>query len=254
MMELDKISMLVTTDTDHTVQEIEDELKREGYTLNYHAVPHNELLLADVLNDRVPNLYAGAYGGSEDLCVRIQLAQPDSSVYANVLAPRSATGPSLKKAAIGSGEMLGIPVQATLKIFYKPAVTEVACILFSNPRQMEFFVQAVYKYRIPLPLACPFSGKVIKKFFEGFDRDASILSLAFWGEAGPVEALSAYLRELASRKHGDWVDAGKGKIKTDLLKALHEEAIKFVQRELKATEDSLSHSHREVARLIQNIL
>jgi len=253
MIDIDKISMLVTVDTDYSIQEIEKQLNREGFTLNYYAIPNNEVLMVDVLNDRIPNLYSHAYGGIEDLCAQVKLAQADGSVYSNVLTPRSATGPSLKKMAIGSGEMLGIPIQASLKIFHKPALVEVACLCFSDVRSMEYFIQAVRKNSIPVALMCQFSKKNIEVFFEGFGEGSVVLGLALWGERDLVDGYCSYLRDLVLLKHGDWVDVEKGRVKSKLLEALHEESVRLVQRKISSSEQNLSPSHRKMMKLIEGM-
>lgn len=252
MIEIDKISLLVTTDTDHSIEEIEVKVAKAGYTLNYHAVPDNEVLLLDVLNDRIPNLYGPAFGGIEDLCLQVRLAQPDGSVFSNVLTPRSATGPSLKKLAIGSQEMLGIPIQATLRLFYKPSVREVACVIFPSKVQRDFFLQAVYKFNIPLPLSCQLSLETIDRFFEDREVGSVVLGLALWGEASVVKNNLSFLQKLAEKKRGKWIVVEKGRVKTELMEILHQKALDGIQK--KTQEEKMgSNTSIKIMRLIREI-
>ncbi len=245
--------MLVTADTDLTLHDLEKGLKRERFTANYHAVPHNEVLLADALNERIPNLYGAVYGGIEDLCVKIRLAQADGGILENVLAPRSAVGPSFKKLAIGSEELLGIPIQATLKIFHRPEFRELALVVFSSSQRMHHFERALARSGTTPPLLCPLSKNAATQFLKRLGGGESVLGLAFWGGRDKVQNGLKYMQELTIKKNGTWFRVEGNLLEEKFWERLHREAIENLQKTIQLNTKEVTASHRKLARRIQEI-
>ena len=152
MIEIDSISMLVDVKADCSVAELEEQLQAEGYTFNYFPLSGKETLLLDALTRRLPNLYGEAFGGIEELCLQGRWSQSDGELYFNVRSPRSATGPSLKKMAIGSENWLGVPVQACFRIFPKPSQREIAALAFPSEAGREAFEKALRRSGARFPL------------------------------------------------------------------------------------------------------
>jgi FAD/FMN-containing dehydrogenase len=253
MIEIDKISLLVATDTDLTMAELEGSVLREGFVLNYFTPPDNKVLLADVLSERLPNIYGKAFGGIEDLCIQVHLTQSDGAVFSNVLTPRSATGPSLKNLALGSGEMLGIPFQATLKIFPKPAVRKLACVVFSSLRLLESFTQNLNKQRFFLPLLHRLPKEIAKSYVKDLKDEEVVLAFANWGEEKMMEACWYYLQHQADLKKGIWFEVDMGKIWRDLFKELQHEATQPYLNKKEYGESSVPPSHLQLMHRLQRL-
>jgi FAD/FMN-containing dehydrogenases len=205
MIEIDKISQLVSSDTDIAMGDLEKLVAREGYTLNYFAAPHNRAILAEVLEQRIPNAYAECFGGIEDLCVQALWSQPDGTVYRNVLAPRSATGPDFNKLAIGAGGALGIPIQATLKLFRVPPVHRVVCAVFPDLKHLNLFRRALAKLPFRLPLVRPLPGRLLKELWPEAEPGSLALGMALWGEGALVNAQLEWVVAEAERKKAELV-------------------------------------------------
>lgn len=223
-LEIDETSLLVTTDTDVTVAALEREVNESGYTLNYHPLPHKDVLLADALNERWPNLYGEVFGGLEELCVQLSLARPDGSLWQNRLTPRSATGPSLKNLAIGAQESFGVPVQAVLKLFREPTVRRLSFFVFTEERHRDLFVQAMRRQGICLPLAAEIKTVTHKRELV-LGVEEMVLAGAFWGEEKQTQALQDYLQELAEAKHGRYAELPTEQNQGLWFKRLHQLAI-----------------------------
>ena len=251
-MEIDKTSLLVTVDSDHSIEEIEKELNREGFTLNYFPVPPSNILLADVLNERLPNLYGEVFGGIEELCVQVRLAQPDGSVWENVLAPRSATGPNLKKIAIGGGESFGIIVQATLKIFYQPSAKAMAFVRFANIRQEDFFLRTLRKNQTPVPLWASFPRDDVEPFFENLKSSDRILGISWWGDKGEVQDQWRYLQTIAIQKGGEWYELVEEAGQREWFKDLQRYGLHRVKKSLEDLK-SLPPANRKLSQKIQSL-
>ncbi len=253
MIEIDDISSLVTTDTDLTMAELERRVLKEGYTLNYFTPPENNILLADVLWERRPNLYAQVFGGIEDLCIQVRLSQSDGQVFSNVMTPRSATGPSLKKLAIGSVETLGIPFQATLKLFPKPTVRRLACVLFPSRRNLEVFSQNLKKQRLALPLMHRLPAEKIKDFYPDIQEGEAVLGLAHWGSTPVVDALWKSLQDQANAKNAKWFEVEGGKLVKDFFQWLQQEAAAPWGMGKTLGEAGLSPSHLKLMKRIKKL-
>lgn len=231
-LELDKISGLVTTDTDVSVAALERELHLEGYALNYHPLPHMDVLLADALNERWPNLYARSFGGIEDLCVQLKLARPDGKVWQNRLTPRSATGPSFKKMMMGAVEHFGVPVQAVLRLFSLPEVLRIAFFACSEARHLELFAHALKRQAVGLPLTVELVSPAHKQDL-GLAAETQVLATAFWGREDQVNALTEYLAELSELKHAQYLSLPLDQSFEAWWRRLHQVAINFWKQEQK---------------------
>src|SRR5262249_25250998 len=183
---------------DLNIAEIETELGREGFTLNYFVPPDNQSLLVDALNRRIPNLYGAAFGGIEDLCLKVKWSRADGKVFTNVAAPRSATGPSLKKLAIGSANWVGLPIQAVLRIFSTPLSREVTALGFASGSDRESFLRAMLRPRLAPPLLAKLDRPPSLELLEDLGSDG-VLGLSWWGEDEPVRAMAELLEGLSKK-------------------------------------------------------
>ncbi len=246
MIEIDNTSRLVTADTDHPIAYLEEKLGEEGYTLNYFAPPDNSILLADALGRRVPNLYAEAFGGIEDLCLQIRLSQASGALYTNVKTPRSAAGPSLKKMAIGARDWMGIPIQACLRIFPKPAHREYRALAFTGEREFEAFEKALLRLRRRFPLRARLRSELALPILDGIALIDCILVLAWWGSEAEMAAQGAVLDRLIAERQARTVELKGGKDLSALHELLESAAAQTQRLVQDQASEKLSHSHREL--------
>jgi len=202
MIQIDEKSLLVRTDTDSKLEELEKKLGVEGFTLNYWTPPDNRVCLVEVLRFRLPNLYQAAFGGIEELCVQVRLAQPDGRIFSNVLTPRSATGPSLKNLAIGSDDCLGVPIEAVLRIFRKPERQQVALAFFPSEEKLESFQKNLRRLRLKLPLLGRIAFADLPKSCQALDSGEFILGLSHWGASDWLQTFFDLLGGLIVGKKG----------------------------------------------------
>lgn len=244
MIEFDRQSLLVTADTDLPLAQLEEQVGAEGFTLNYFAPPDNSALLADALSRRLPNLYGEAFGGIDDLCLQVKLSQASGVVYANLKTPRSAAGPSLKKMAIGAGEWLGIPIQATLRIFPKPVHREYRALAFPSERELEAFETSLLRLRWGFPLRARIDAEALLPWMEGVSLLDRVLGLAWWGEDRAMESEGAALEALVHSRQGRVLELKPGKDEGALAALLHDEALARQAAGVEAAQAGLPSSHR----------
>jgi len=246
MIEIDSTSLLVTADTDHSLAFLEEKLADEGYTLNYFVPPDNSTLLADALSRRAPNLYAEAFGGIDDLCLQIRLSQASGALYTNVKTPRSAAGPSLKKMAIGARDWMGIPIQATLRIFPKPSHREYRVLAFTGEREFEAFEKALVRLRRSFPLRARLRSEAAMPILEGVALIDCLLVLAWWGSEAAMAAQDSALGALIAERQARVVDLKAGKDVSVLHSLLEQAAAQAQAAVQEQAAEGLSHSHREL--------
>ncbi|MCC6273496.1 MAG: FAD-binding oxidoreductase [Deltaproteobacteria bacterium] len=251
MIEIDPISLLVTADTDLSVAALEEKVAAEGYTLNYFALPDNRALLAEALSRRLPNLYAAAFGGIDDLCLQLKLAQAGGALYANVKTPRSAAGPGLKKMAIGSGEWLGLPIQATLRIFPKPAHRECRAYAFAQERDLEAFEKSLLKLRWPLPLRARLVSEEAMQVLDGLSLLDRAVAISWWGPEGWMRSYGEALEDLALGKQGRALGFKSGRDEGDLDALLRRAAIAAALERSERRLQELPESHRSLASFLK---
>jgi len=225
MIQIDPKSQLVRADTDIEIGELDNKLSREGFTLNYWTPPDNQHHLAEVLRHRLPNVYYRGFGGIEELCVQIRLVNESGKVFMNKLAPRSATGPSLKNLAIGTADLVGVPIEAVLKIFPKPQNEAYALLLFPNEDKRASFWKSFLRLRLTLAMAEILPAPEGASGAGEEDSGGFSIAIADWGNRELVEAKFDLLAALAMDKKGMFVLVEDPKRQEGLLQRLKEQAV-----------------------------
>lgn len=120
MLKIDKISELVTVSPEVLYTDYEEGLKAYGLTSGYFPVTDKLVSLAQCLSERIPNHLFLKYGGLEDLCVGGNVLLPGKKEFVIKTAPRSATGPDLRKMIIGAQNDCGFFENVVLRVFPLP--------------------------------------------------------------------------------------------------------------------------------------
>jgi alkyldihydroxyacetonephosphate synthase len=128
------------------------------------------------------------YGGIEDLVVSVRVVTP-GGVLRTALVPRSATGPDLNALVLGSEGILGVIVEATVRVRRRSAVSEVRGLLLRSFEDGVGLVREAQRAEIPLSMVRLSNGPETA-LLELLRRDparrvdASALGLALAGRLG----------------------------------------------------------------------
>ena len=133
MMHLHKISQIVTLDPEIRIIDYERQLNGEGFTSGYRPVTGLQTSLASCLAERTGNLFFLKYGGIEELCVGGTVTTPQGVAFHIKDYPCAATGPDLRRAVIGSRQLLGRFREVSLKVFPLPETLAWGLALFDTP-------------------------------------------------------------------------------------------------------------------------
>ncbi|HKY63015.1 MAG TPA: hypothetical protein VJR29_06325 [bacterium] len=246
MLEIDEISLLATADTDVVLADLEEQLGRQGYTLNYFAYPDNRALLAEALSRRLPNLYRAAFGGIEDLALQVKWAQSGGEVFSNVATPRSAAGPSLKKMAIGSADWLGLPILAVLRVFPQPEERQQLFAAFVREEGMEQFLRGLQRAGLVLPLSARLPTAVAAEHFAGVGLFEAVWGGAAWGLGEEVEALLEEVESGLLAKGGRILELKENSDEEKVAQLLHRAALDELGARIEKSESRLPAAHRRL--------
>ncbi|MBX7148810.1 hypothetical protein K1X76_06950 [bacterium] len=151
-MEINKISQIITVSTGTTLAACEAMLLSEGFYSGYKPVEEDaSLTYARVLAERIPNYYFLQHGGIEDLCVGGEGVTSSGQEFTLKSAPRSATGPDLRRMLVGSDGIFGHFKNVTVRIFPLPQKTAWGfCLLDHVSEASEFLRNMLTSFIRPL--------------------------------------------------------------------------------------------------------
>ncbi len=141
MFKLNKQAQMALVSASLSIKEYEARLNKEGFTGGYLPVSEKEVTWDDCLSQRIPNFYSLKYGGVEELCLGGEVTSTLGNKIHIKAYPRSATGPDLRRAIIGSQKSLGSFEKATLKVFPLPEVSTWGVVLSDTKDQLADFLR-----------------------------------------------------------------------------------------------------------------
>ncbi len=171
MFDIDKISYLLTVNTDCLISDIEKKLSLQNHTLGYFVPPDNQVSLKEALAQKLSNLYSLKYGKLPDLCVALGLKTKTGERVHTPIVPRQATGPSWKNLILGSKEHLGNIQQAVLKIFDLPELVAYTCITVSSLEETYLIEQNLSR------------RELIPRSFYRFEKSEGMYLLLEWADS-----------------------------------------------------------------------
>lgn len=123
MIRIDDISLLVTCSPELGLEELEQHLKNEGYTLGFFH-PRQKPTLGRMLEKNIPNWFYRLYGHPRDFCMSLAVRTENGELIRSKRTPRSATGPNLHQLLVGSPARWGLLEEMTLKLHPIPEQVE----------------------------------------------------------------------------------------------------------------------------------
>lgn len=120
MYQLNKISNLVTLNSETPLAEFKRKLSKDGLYFGYHPLVESDETLDHYLRQRIPNLYHFKFGSLSDL-VSSMTFELKSGVHFHLKdAPRAAIGPDFNRLLVGSNGRFGRIHDVTLRLTALP--------------------------------------------------------------------------------------------------------------------------------------
>ena len=129
LVRVDERSGTATVQAGIAGPELEAALARHGLTLGHFPQSFEHSTLGGWIATRSSGQYSNAYGGIERMLVAVRVVTPEG-VLRSVEVPRSAAGPDLNALVLGSEGVLGVIVEATLRVRPRPDRHEERGLLF----------------------------------------------------------------------------------------------------------------------------
>jgi alkyldihydroxyacetonephosphate synthase len=151
LLRLDEQSGLATFQAGIDGPALERVLLERGLTLGHYPQSFEHSTLGGWIATRSSGQFSDRYGGIEDLVVSVRVVTPEG-VLRTALVPRSATGPDLNALVLGSEGILGVIVEATVRVRRRSAVSEVRGLLLRGFEDGVGLVRQARRSEIPLSM------------------------------------------------------------------------------------------------------
>ncbi len=129
LLELDPRSGTATLEAGMFGPQIEDALRRDGFTLGHHPDSFLYSTLGGWIATRSAGTQSNEYGKIEDMVVGLDVVTPVGTLRVKPL-PAASNGPDLGRLVTGSEGRLGIITRATMRVHPLPEVEDYRVVIF----------------------------------------------------------------------------------------------------------------------------
>jgi alkyldihydroxyacetonephosphate synthase len=192
---------------------LEAELGERGYTLGHFPQSFEHSTLGGWIAARSSGQQSDGYGGIDSLLVGVRVVTPEGEIQ-TLTVPRTAAGPSLKELILGSEGVLGVIVEATVRIRPKPAVQDIRGMIFPNFRAGTEAIREAALADLPM---------TIMRLSDSPETELSLLMRQ--DPARKVDPTGVFLRGLRSLGYGDQ--------RSVMLYGIEGDSVRRVGREMK---------------------
>jgi alkyldihydroxyacetonephosphate synthase len=141
---IDPVNQTAEIQAGATGSEIEEQLRRHGFTLGHEPDSGELSTLGGWVATNASGMKKNRYGNIEDLLLSIQVATPQGELLRAAL-PRESVGADPARWLIGSEGELGVVTSAVTKVFPTPAVRRFGSVLFKSFEEGFRFLYAVQR-------------------------------------------------------------------------------------------------------------
>jgi len=222
LVELDKVSSIVTCSASVGWHDLEQLLNEERYTLGYCNPRFNEVSIGTLVTKNYDNLYARYYGQPAQWCVSVLMRGKNGKSYENRMVPRTAAGPDFRSLLLGMGSRFGRLEDLTLKIHVLPEAIEWVWSYWNEAAGAESLIDELEAIHIHPSFAGVYQTKDLPADLK--KTGMSLLSLRFVGLEGMVRCYRERATTLTKEKGGKTVRMSRRKT-APLLERLLEKGI-----------------------------
>jgi alkyldihydroxyacetonephosphate synthase len=131
VLEVDEESLLVRAEAGILGPELEEALQGRGLTMGHYPQSFHFSTLGGWIATRSSGHLSGLYGRIEDMVQSVKVVTPAGEVITKEV-PARATGPELRELLVGSEGVLGIIVEAVLRVRQLPEARQERSFLFGS--------------------------------------------------------------------------------------------------------------------------
>lgn len=130
---------------------LEAVLSQRGYTLGHFPQSFEHSTLGGWIAARSSGQQSDGYGGIDELLIGVRMVTPEGEIR-TLTVPRTAAGPSLKELILGSEGVLGVIVEATVRVRPRPMIQDIRGMIFPDFRSGTKAIQAATLAGLPMTM------------------------------------------------------------------------------------------------------
>lgn len=205
IIKIDTYNMQATVQAGVPLQELEDQLREQGYTTGHSPQSKPVAQLGGLVATRSIGQFSTLYGGIEDMVVGLECVFPDGHISRIKNTSRRASGPDIRHIVIGNEGALCYITEVTVKIFrYYPDNFQFHGYLIKDVESGIKILREVMVNGFRPSIARVYSEDDARQHFYHFHKDECVL---IFSTEGPKEISDATILgiEAAVEKHKDGI-------------------------------------------------
>lgn len=205
IVNIDTYNMQATVQAGVALQDLEDELRKVGYTTGHSPQSKPVAQYGGLVATRSIGQFSTLYGGIEDMVVGLECVFPNGHISRIKNVPRRAGGPDIRHIVIGNEGTLCYITEVTIKIFkYFPENNQFFGYLIKDVATGIKILREVFVNSYRPSVARAYSEEDARQHFYHFHKDKCVLIFMAEGPQAIVEATGAGI-EAAVQKFQDGV-------------------------------------------------
>ena len=213
IIKIDTYNMQATVQSGVSLQRLEDELRKLGYTTGHSPQSKPVAQLGGLVATRSIGQFSTLYGGIEDMVAGLECVFPDGHVSRIKNVPRRAGGPDIRHIVIGSEGALCYITEVTVKIYkYYPDNNKFYGYLTEDIDTGISVLREVVVNGFRPSVARAYSEEDARQHFYNFYKGKCVLLFMAEGPEGIVSATCAAIEEAAGKFKSGIVEQVDGKL------------------------------------------
>lgn len=200
IIKIDTYNMQATVQCGVKLQDLEDEVRKLGYTTGHSPQSKPIAQYGGLVSTRSIGQFSTLYGGIEDMVVGLECVFPDGHVSRIKNVSRRAGGPDIRHIAIGNEGTLCYITEVTVKLFkYYPDNNEFHGYLLKDVDTGIKVLREVMANGYRPSVARVYSEEDAAQHFYHFHNNKCVLVLMAEGPQGIVKATSEGIKEAVEK-------------------------------------------------------
>ncbi len=200
IIKIDEYNMQATVQAGVPLQELEDELRKRGYTTGHSPQSKPVAKLGGLVATRSIGQFSTLYGGIEDMVVGLECVFPDGHISRIKNVSRRAGGPDIRHIAIGNEGTLCYITEVTVKLFrYFPENNKFYGYLLKDIETGISILREVMVNGYRPSVARVYSEEDARQHFYHFYKDKCVLLFMAEGNTSMVNATCNGIEEAVGR-------------------------------------------------------
>lgn len=189
IIKIDEYNMQATVQAGVPLQELEDELRKRGYTTGHSPQSKPVAKFGGLVATRSIGQFSTLYGGIEDMVVGLECVFPDGHISRIKNVSRRAGGPDIRHIAIGNEGTLCYITEVTVKLFrYFPENNKFYGYLLNDVETGISILREVIVNGYRPSVARVYSEEDARQHFYHFYKEKCVLLFMAEGNTGIVNA------------------------------------------------------------------